>query len=570
MPAANQAAVHTGVGPGVSGGRWPWSWPLLSQPPALVAYLLAVTGCDLGLLGFEASRTVIRPGQMLLFVALLACGAACIEGTRRLGMPAGVSRDLLSAWWLPVALLLPPLYALVAPIPLTILLQFRVRRAVVFRRVFSAAALGVAGAAASATFRLGSGVVGGASVAEPRFWSAHPAIVPTAVGAAILFSFLNATLVAVAAYTADPETRWREVLWDRERLLLDVVELCVGVLVTIACLASPLLLLVALPPVIVLQRSLLHKQLRAAARTDAKTGLLNAAAWQREADAEVGRAARAGDPLALLVLDIDHFKRVNDTHGHLIGDRVLVGLAAALRQQLRDCDVVGRFGGEEFVALLPRATVGEAYRIAERLRIRVGRMRVPVGTGDETDGAGDLGDGSAGAGPAWSAPPGSDANRAAVSSSAGDGTAALRGFAEGATAGNGMAGDGLFGPGTAGDGMGGDGLGGLETAGDGLGGRGTAGAGTAGRGTAGGGTGGNGGADGVTAGPGVGVTISIGVSVLGLHGRDMFELLAAADLALYRAKESGRDQVRLFAAGDEGTARTGRPPGPALAAAEPD
>jgi len=508
MPAADQATAQTVVTRG-SGAGWPWAWPLLSQPPALIAYLLAVTGCDLALLGWEAARTVIRPGQVLLFTALLACGAACIEGTRRLGMPAGVSRDLLSAWWLPVALLLPPLYALVAPIPLTALLQIRVRRAVLFRRVFSAAALGLAGAAASATFRLGSGVVGGASLAEPRFWSSHPALVPTAIGAAILFSFLNATLVAVAAYTADPETRWREVLWDRERLLLDVVELCVGVLVTIACLASPALLLVALPPVIVLQRSLLHKQLRAAARTDAKTGLLNAAAWQREADAEVSRALRAGDPLALLVVDVDHFKRVNDTHGHLVGDRVLVGLAAALNQQLRDYDVLGRFGGEEFVALLPKSGAGEAYRIAERLRIRVSRMRVPAcaegnGTAPGAEGTGR---------PDRSGDWGQD----------------------------GAGGPGAYGFGTHGvDGTGEDGTGAAAARGPG------------------------------SSAASVGVTISIGVSVLGIHGRDMFELLAAADLALYRAKESGRDRVCLFAQGDDGPSGGKGPSGPALAAAEPD
>ena len=492
MPTADRATAQTAVSRSVGGYRGRWSWPLLSQPPALVAYLLAVTGCDLALIGWEAGRTVMRPGQLLLFAALMACGAACIEGTRRLGMPAGVSRDLLSAWWLPVALLLPPLYALIAPIPLTALLQLRVRRAVVFRRVFSAAALGLAGAAASATFRFGSGVAGGEPLTEPRVWLSHAAIVPTAVAAAILFSLLNATLVAVAAYLADRETRWRDVLWDRERLLLDVVELCVGVLVTIACLASPVLLLVALPPVIVLQRSLLHKQLRAAARTDAKTGLLNATAWQREADNEVSRALRSGEPLALLVLDVDHFKRVNDTHGHLVGDRVLAALAVTLRQQLRDRDIVGRFGGEEFVALLPEAAAGEAYRIAERVRIRVSRTAVPAGAGDN---------GGPGAGAAAAAP--------AVA-----GAVTVRGN-----------GTGLNGNGGAGHGH--------EVA--------------------------------------VSVTISIGISTLGAHGRDMFELLAAADLALYRAKESGRDRVCVFAHADGGPGVPGDwPPGSALAAAEPD
>jgi PleD family two-component response regulator len=88
-----------------------------------------------------------------------------------------------------------------------------------------------------------------------------------------------------------------------------------------------------------MQRSLMHQQL-AAARTDPKTGLLNATAWQREADTEVARAQRTGSPLALLLVDVDHFKRVNDSHGHLIGDEVLRALATELRQQVRESDVV--------------------------------------------------------------------------------------------------------------------------------------------------------------------------------------------------------------------------------------
>src|SRR5215470_11358816 len=85
---------------------------------------------------------------------------------------------------------------------------------------------------------------------------------------------------------------------------------CAGLLVAVTCSLSYLLLLVAVPPVILLQRSLMHQQLTAAARTDPKTGLLNATAWQREAGAEVARAQRAHSPLALLLIDVDHFKRV--------------------------------------------------------------------------------------------------------------------------------------------------------------------------------------------------------------------------------------------------------------------
>ncbi|MDP4501532.1 GGDEF domain-containing protein [Nonomuraea turcica] len=295
----------------------------------------------------------------------------CIEATRRLGMPAGVSRDLLSAWWLPVALLLPPVYALFAPIVLQVLLQLRVRATVLHRRVFTSAAIGLAGCSASVLFH---GFVPAPSALSR---GSGPPIM-YAVAAAVLFSLLNIALIAIAAHMANPDITWPEVLWDRESVLLDIVELCLGVTVSIACGLNLALLLLALPPVVLLQRSLLHAQLQAAARTDAKTGLLNAAAWQREADTEIVRARRTGDTLALLIIDIDHFKRVNDAHGHLVGDQVLVGVAAALRSQLRDYDVVGRFGGEEFVVLLPGADIHEARQVAERLRTRIGHMAIPA------------------------------------------------------------------------------------------------------------------------------------------------------------------------------------------------
>ena len=97
-------------------------------------------------------------------------------------------------------------------------------------------------------------------------------------------------------------------------------------------------LVIALPPVIVLQRSLRHAALAAAARTDARTGLLNTGAWQREATVEVTPAAPAQTPLAVAIADIDHFKTVNDTHGHLAGDAVL---ANRIRRQT----AIRRIGG---------------------------------------------------------------------------------------------------------------------------------------------------------------------------------------------------------------------------------
>jgi diguanylate cyclase (GGDEF)-like protein len=407
----------------------------------LIAYVTGVLACYLACTAMEVTRTPVTSGDIALFAAFMGCGAVCVEATRRLGQPTGVWRDLLSAWWLPVALLLPSLYALLAPAVLGLLIYLRVPHGMhgphgthggaVYRRMFSCAALGLAGAFTSVLFRLLAAVAPESSASGllaypgPDAWLSHPGQAGVAAACAIAFVVLNTCLIAVAAWLVDPDARLGDMLWDRERMLLDLTETCVGILVTIACGLSALLLAVALPPVVLLQRSLLHAQLKAQARTDPKTGVLNCGAWQGEADLAIDRARRRRESLAVLVADVDHFKRVNDTHGHLTGDAVLRTLAAEMRQQVRESDLVGRFGGEEFAILLSGTTAEEACRVAERIRHGAGVVRV------------------------------------------------------------------------------------------------------------------------LTTDTIVGVTVSIGVAVLGSHGGDLSELLTAADKALYRAKRTGRDRVCL-------------------------
>ena len=122
-----------------------WHWPLFDEPPSLIGYVTGVFACYLAFTYWEATRTPLTSGELTLFAALMGCGAICVEATRRLGQPTGVWRDLLSAWWIPVALLLPPLYALAAPAVLGLMIYLRVRRAAVYRRAFSSAALGLCG-----------------------------------------------------------------------------------------------------------------------------------------------------------------------------------------------------------------------------------------------------------------------------------------------------------------------------------------------------------------------------------------------------------------------------------------
>jgi diguanylate cyclase (GGDEF)-like protein len=128
----------------------------------------------------------------------------------------------------------------------------------------------------------------------------------------------------------------------------------------------------------------MHAQLLAQSRIDTKTGLLNASTWEREATVEIARAVRTGSPLALALVDIDHFKMVNDTYGHLVGDKALRAVTDGLRSQLRSYDLAGRFGGEEFVVLLPQARETDALNVAERLRAHIAGLSIPVSDTDES------------------------------------------------------------------------------------------------------------------------------------------------------------------------------------------
>lgn len=112
----------------------------------------------------------------------------------------------------------------------------------------------------------------------------------------------------------------------------------------------------------------LQEALRFYADHDPLTGLLNRRAIFERLDHEMARSRRENRALSVAILDVDHFKQVNDTYGHLAGDDVLREMALRIQDQLRKYDVVGRYGGEEFLIVLPGVALGEALKIAERVR----------------------------------------------------------------------------------------------------------------------------------------------------------------------------------------------------------
>jgi diguanylate cyclase (GGDEF)-like protein len=120
-------------------------------------------------------------------------------------------------------------------------------------------------------------------------------------------------------------------------------------------------------------------ELRQIASTDQLTGALTRRAWLEGAAAEIKRSQRYGRPLSMAIMDIDRFKTINDTHGHLVGDVVIRSLAELCISTKRESDVFGRFGGEEFVLLMPETDAAEARNLAERVRTRYADAPIQAG-----------------------------------------------------------------------------------------------------------------------------------------------------------------------------------------------
>ena len=118
--------------------------------------------------------------------------------------------------------------------------------------------------------------------------------------------------------------------------------------------------------------------------TDELTGLFNHRRFQEVMTTEVERARRYGQEMGLIMLDIDDFKRVNDTYGHLQGDLVLREVARVLRQSSREIDEPARYGGEEMAVALPQTDLEGAFQFAERVRRRIEALDLPLLDGDGT------------------------------------------------------------------------------------------------------------------------------------------------------------------------------------------
>lgn len=172
---------------------------------------------------------------------------------------------------------------------------------------------------------------------------------------------------------------WRESgTLDISSLLTDMVMMYVGFGIASLWNLSPWLMLPGVAPLVLIYRALTVPELQREAQTDEKTGLWNARHFGRLFTSELEKATDLARPLALIMADLDLLRNINNTYGHLAGDAVLAGVAKVIRDNIRETDFAGRFGGEEFAIVLPGVGEVEARAMADRLRRAVEEARFQV------------------------------------------------------------------------------------------------------------------------------------------------------------------------------------------------
>ena len=381
-PPAREAIAH-----GLRRSIRPSRWSLWSQPKQMIVFLLLwdLAACGILAFGVSTARTVTVLDWARL-AALAGCATVHIQLTRkqderRRNRVASVHIDLSGVWVVPAALLLP--------IQLTLLLILIVRgqRWVNSRRaphkfLFTSFTHAVSALLAQRFF-LAFGPASLDGVAPSEAFGASALL----LAAGAIYAGVQAVAIGVLlALGGTPQRTVKNVLGNKTDNLLDIATVGVGIVATV--------LLVHLPPAIVIlvlvgvigNRLAEISQLQEDARTDSKTGLMNMRGWTDTARRSLDRASRNGTGAAVLMIDFDYFKWINDSYGHPAGDDVLRHIGSLLGEVTRPSDVVGRFGGEEFVVLLPNIDDAGVRAAADRIaeEIRSARIKTTTKHGGET------------------------------------------------------------------------------------------------------------------------------------------------------------------------------------------
>jgi diguanylate cyclase (GGDEF)-like protein len=356
--------------------RYPGRWALWAQPRAEIGYLLGLELSTVVAVLVVALRAQVVVGSDWVRFGLLL-GLASVhmflsrrqEESRRNRMDT-VHVDLTSIWNFAAALVLPLPLALLSVVAVRFQRWFVARRPA-YRFVFGTAVI-VACVLAVHAVRTAAGT---------PTWSGDSVVdtlrdfgVAGAAGLVYVAGQILLVGTAVALHSHRPTVAMAVGGWYDNGL--ETFTVALGMVTAILLVHAPPALAVMVVVGVLGNRLTEIRQLQVDVRTDPKTGLLNMRGWREAVAKELARADRARGAVGLLMVDLDHFKLINDTWGHPAGDDMLLAVADVLRAETRPADVIGRFGGEEFVVLLPDAETTAALAVAERIRARIAGLTV--------------------------------------------------------------------------------------------------------------------------------------------------------------------------------------------------
>jgi diguanylate cyclase (GGDEF)-like protein len=356
-------------------------WTLWTRPRKAVAFLIAVELLTLAGATWASLAQPIGRRELITFAAIVTVATVTAEVGRRVErmrrrLAETPHINLTSVWTVPTALLTTPSLmvatAMILYGHLWLRSWYRINGARPYRLMFSGTTVVISCLAARTVAELApsGGVLEDVSVGG-LFWL---------LLVIVTYTVVNAVLIAAALALDEDDRSLTRLFGTWQDNNVEFATLCIGALTAVLMAWRPWLVALVLLPLYVLHRSVLVRQLEHAATTDGKTGLLNATSWQALAANELNRAKRQNTSLCVLMVDLDHFKWVNEQYGHLAGDQVLRAVADAMRHTVRDYDLCGRFGGEEFVILMPEIELDGAIEISDRIRDRIKGLRITDST----------------------------------------------------------------------------------------------------------------------------------------------------------------------------------------------
>lgn len=363
--------------------RWTlWTTPAKAVGYAIAVELAAVLLCVVAVVtaAVPQAEDVVR--FAVLAVALVVHVVVVRRGEeRRRDRAVGPIFDLTSVWTFAAVVILPASLALLLIVGMR-LAMYPIRRRPWWRYVFGTAVLLASAAAAAMFMRMFTAL----PLTSAAALSVQAGLVATVAGAAIVYWVVQAAGHA-GILTLTLGQRLRDQWGSRGDNVAEAATLAVGGLLGVAMVFGvfyPLLVLIVLCPINLMLAD--HQadaaQLREHARTDARTGLLNSRGLREQGPRVLERCHTAGSPAAMLIIDLDLFKSINDTWGHPAGDAVLAATGQALRESVRPGDIAARDGGEEFVVLLPDTSMTAALGVANRIRMDIATLRVPTSDKD--------------------------------------------------------------------------------------------------------------------------------------------------------------------------------------------